>query len=102
RSGNAEQTTLTYNATNTVVTDALGTARTYVFDTLWGVVKSTSITQPAGSGGGSAANANTYDINGNVASRTDFNGNRTNYTYDLARNLETSRTEALTSGGGAT
>ena len=40
--------------------------------------------------------ARTYDANGNVASRTDFNGNLTNYTYDLARNLETSRTEGLT------
>jgi len=33
-------------------------------------------------------------LNGNVASRTDWNGNLTTYQYDLARNLETSRTEA--------
>lgn len=37
----------------------------------------------------------TYDANGNFASRTDFNGNKTTYIYDLARNLETSRTEAV-------
>jgi RHS repeat-associated protein len=36
----------------------------------------------------------TYDANGNVASRTDFNGNRTEYTFDLARNLEIQRIEA--------
>ena len=36
----------------------------------------------------------TYDANGNIASKTDFNGNRTTYSYDLTRNLETSRTEA--------
>jgi YD repeat-containing protein len=36
----------------------------------------------------------TFDINGNVATETDFNGNVTKYTYDLTRNLEISRTEA--------
>lgn len=36
----------------------------------------------------------TFDTNGNVASETDFNGNVAKYTYDLTRNLETSRTEA--------
>jgi YD repeat-containing protein len=44
----------------------------------------------------------TYDGNTNVASRTDWNGHRTNYAYDNARNLEISRTEGLTAGGGAT
>src|SRR6266581_154165 len=36
-----------------------------------------------------------FDANGNVSSRADWNGNVTNYSYDLARNLETSRTEAF-------
>jgi YD repeat-containing protein len=36
----------------------------------------------------------TYDANGNIASKTDRRFNVTNYTYDLTRNLETSRTEA--------
>lgn len=36
----------------------------------------------------------TYDANGNVATRTDFNGTVTSYSYDLARNLETQRVEA--------
>ncbi len=36
----------------------------------------------------------TYDANGNVASRVDFNSRTTTYSYDLNRNLETSRTEA--------
>ena len=34
------------------------------------------------------------DNNGNVASRTDFNGRLTTYTYDLTRNLEIRRLEA--------
>jgi RHS repeat-associated protein len=86
----------------TIVTDPLGTARTYNFQTILGVVKTTGVSQPCPSCGGSNAQAMTYDANGNVASKTDFNGNRTNYVYDLARNLETSRTEALTSSGATT
>ncbi|MDP2027588.1 RHS repeat-associated core domain-containing protein [Sulfuriferula sp.] len=78
---------------STVVTDPLGTARTYSFQTILGVVKNTSLTQPCASCGGSSA-ATTYDANGNVASRTDFNGVVTTYSYDLTRNLETRRTEA--------
>lgn len=81
------------NPVSTVVTDPLGTARTYGFTTVLGVVKNTSLTQACGSCGGSSA-ATTYDANGNIASRTDFNGNQTVYGYDLTRNLETSRTEA--------
>ncbi|MFZ6676213.1 RHS repeat protein, partial [Undibacterium sp. Xuan67W] len=34
-----------------------------------------------------------YDANGNVSSSTDFNGTVTSYSYDLSRNLETSRVE---------
>jgi uncharacterized protein RhaS with RHS repeats len=38
--------------------------------------------------------ARTFDASGNVATTTDFNGNVTQHTYDLTRNLETSRIEA--------
>jgi YD repeat-containing protein len=101
--GGAERFSFAYNADgSTTVTDALGTPRTYQFQTLLGVVKSKGQSQPGGSGCGASASALTYDANGNVASRTDFNGNRTNYTYDLTRNLETSRTEGLTSSGATT
>lgn len=37
-----------------------------------------------------------YDANANRSAVTDFNGNLTCYAYDLARNLETQRTEGLT------
>jgi RHS repeat-associated protein len=100
--GGAEKVTLTYNSsTTTTVTDALGTARTYGFQTSLGVVKNTSVSQACSNCGGGASTT-TYDANGNVSSKTDFNGNRTNYSYDLARNLETSRTEGLTSTGATT
>jgi len=101
--GGAERVSLTYNADgSTTVTDALNTARTYNFQTILGVVKSAGQSQPGGSGCGASASALSYDANGNVASRTDFNGNRTHYTYDLTRNLETSRTEGLTATGATT
>lgn len=105
--GGAERVTLNYsvdpNTNNgngtTIVTDARNTARTYNFQTILGVVKNTGVSQPGGSGCGPAASNLTYDANGNIATRTDFNGNQTRFSYDLARNLETSRTEGLTSAG---
>jgi YD repeat-containing protein len=104
----ADKTSLSYvtdangNPVTTTVTDALNTARIYNFQTILGVVKSTGQSQPGGSGCGASSSAVTYDANGNVASRTDFNGNRTDYSYDLSRNLETSRTEGLTTSGATT
>lgn len=92
--GGVEKITLVYNADGSaVVTDTLGTSRTYRFQTILGVAKNTGITQSCASCGGSSS-MTTYDTNGNVTAKTDFNGVTTTYTYDLARNLETSRTEA--------
>ena len=76
------------------VTDPLGSVRTYNFQTVLGVVKSTGYSQPAGSGSAAATTSLTYDANGNVASSTDFNGNKTTYSHDLTRNLEIRRVEA--------
>ncbi|HKQ14712.1 MAG TPA: DUF6531 domain-containing protein [Steroidobacteraceae bacterium] len=78
----------------TIVTDPLLQERTYDFTTTLGMDRLVSVNQPCSQGCGGAAAAISYDLNGNMASRTDFNGNVTNYSYDLARNLETSRTEA--------
>lgn len=93
--GGVDKYTLTYNAGNTVVTDPLGTKRTKNLTTILGVVKSTGSNQPGGSGCGPAASNLSYDANGNVSSRTDFNGNVTKYSYDLTKNLETQRIEAF-------
>ncbi|MNS07314.1 putative deoxyribonuclease RhsB [compost metagenome] len=94
--GGVEKYSISYTSpgVQSTVTDPLGSVRTYNFTTILGVVKPTGQSQPGGSGCGPAASAITYDANGNVASRTDFNGVVTTYTYDLTRNLETSRTEA--------
>ncbi len=94
----ADLHTLTYGTNSTTVTDPLGTQRTHNFTTILGVVKSTGQSQPGGSGCGPASSAVTYDANGNVASRADYNGNKTCYAYDLTRNLETTRVEGLASG----
>jgi RHS repeat-associated protein len=67
----------------------------YWFSTINGKTRVTSIAQPCASTcSGSAYSNITYDANGNISRKTDFNGNATTYQYDLARNLETSRTEA--------
>ncbi len=92
---------LTFGTNTTTVTDPLGTQRTYNFQTILGVMKSNGQSQPGGSGCGAAAEAMTYDANGNVSSKADFNGKKTTYAYDLTRNLETSRTEGLNSAGAA-
>ena len=86
----------------TTVTDPLGSVRTYNFTNILGVLKQTSQDQPGGSGCGAASSNLGYDANGNVAFRVDFNGHRTNYAYDLTRNLETLRTEGLGNTGSAT
>lgn len=98
--GGVERYVLGYSTdgTNTIVTDPLNSQYTHHFQTILGVAKSTGQSQPAGSGCGAASSAITYDVNGNVASRADFNGNKTCYAYDLTRNLETARIEGLGSG----
>lgn len=55
----------------------------------------TSQSQPAGSGCAASTSNQTYDANGNTASKDDFNGARSCYAHDLSRNLETVRVEGL-------
>jgi len=76
------------------VIDPLGATHTYNFKAVLGVVKSTGQSRTASSGSDAATTVLTYDANGNVVNRTDFNGTVTTYSYDLTRNLETSRVEA--------
>ena len=100
--GGATAVTLTYGTGTTNVVDGAGATRTYDFSTVLGATRLGSVTQPSASGTGSVTRSITFDANGNIASRTDWDGNRTDYTYDLTRNLETSRTEGLTSSGTTT
>ena len=93
--GGADHVALSYGSDATTATDPLGTSRTYGLTTILGVTKSTGVSQPGGSGCGAALSNIAYDANGNIKSRTDFNGNRTCYSHDLSRNLETLRLEGL-------
>lgn len=81
--------------TSTIVTDYRGTQRTHHFATIAGVVRPTGVSQPGGAGCAAASSEISYDAAGNVASRADFNGNRTCYATDAARNLEIARIEGL-------
>ena len=98
--GGAMRHTLSYGAGSTTVTGPLGAVREYVFATLFDVAKTTGINGAVCPECGPASQG--FDANGNVASRVDWNGNRTDYAYDLTRNLETSRTEGLTVSGDPT
>jgi RHS repeat-associated protein len=85
-------TTPNYFITSTTVTDPLGSQRTYAQEMVLGVNRMTSSTGLCA--GCSEDHTRVLDANGNITSRTDFNGNQTTYVYDTLNNLETSRTEA--------
>jgi YD repeat-containing protein len=90
--GGVELTSLAYNSDGTTsVTDARGNVHGYALTTQFGIVKPTAVTGvPVQNAGGMAF---TYDSNGFIASRTDWNGNVTTYTHDASGN-ETSRVMA--------
>ncbi len=90
--GGVELTTVAYNADgSSTVTDARGNTHSYALTTQFGMVKPTALTgAPYPAAGGKAF---TYDANGFIASRTDFDGNVTTYEHD-ARGNETFRIEA--------
>ncbi len=79
----------TANEGRVLVVDGFGTTRTYYYRVAGGVVRIRVVSDPQGT------TISTFDANGNVATSRDANGTQTNYTYDLARNLEISRTEAF-------
>jgi YD repeat-containing protein len=90
----ADKFSMVYSPNQTVVTDPLGTARTYKFARVAGALRLSGVNQPGGAGCAAAANGVTYDANGNLKSTKDFNGVTTTYVFNQARNLETSRIEA--------
>jgi len=60
-----------------------------------GMPRLTTRSQPAGAGCDASTSRLTYDANGNVASKIDFNGAKSCYAHDLSRNLETARSDGL-------
>lgn len=79
------------------ITDPLGTERilnvSYQFNDTRGRI--TSESQPAGAGCSASASALTYTSDGDVASSTNFNGQKTCFVTDPSRGLETRRISGL-------
>ena len=98
--GGAERYTMSYSTGATTVTNAFGAQRVYANTTVLGAFKNTGITGAVCPECGAASQ--TFDANGNISTRVDWNGNRTNYQFDVTRNLETQRVEGLTSAGATT
>ncbi|MDE2150338.1 MAG: RHS repeat protein [Gammaproteobacteria bacterium] len=90
--GGVRSYSFSYGTGSTLITDPLGTQRTFTFQTLHGVQMTTSVTGGACDICGTSAQTQ-YDSNGFVSSRTDFDGNVNNFQFN-PRGLETSRTEA--------
>lgn len=97
--GGADLTSLGYDDTNRrrTVTNALGKDTTYHFSVVQQAWKLNRVEGEASTNCAAADQYLTYDTNGFVASRTDWNGNVTSYVND-ARGLPTSITEAVGTG----
>lgn len=78
----ANVTSVAYNDTtgSRTVTNALGVVDTYSYSTLQNAQKVTQISRAATSTTAAATRTFTYDSNGYLASKTDWNGNQTTYT----------------------
>lgn len=90
--GGADRTTVAYDSDDSAtVTDPRGHVHGFKFTNQFDLIKPMAVSgAPVQTCGGKALS---YDNNGFLASRTDFNGNSTNYTHN-ARGLETQRVEA--------
>jgi len=93
--GPVSEVIITYNADGTrTIQDAFGGTRTYSFDIKHGVPLLSNVAGGSCLTCGTELQAATYDANGFVASRTDFEGNVTNFVNNT-RGLQESRTEAV-------
>jgi YD repeat-containing protein len=96
--GGAGAMTLVYNSAGSVTTtDALGAVRTFNYTRVGDNNRVSGITGSQCPTCQESAST-TYDANGWVASRTDYNGNLTCYANDPIRGLELVRVEGLAAG----
>ena len=86
--GEEEKDTFTYGANQTTVTDALGQPTTYTFVNVLGEIKLSTVSRAGTSTCGQASAQNFYDANGYLSYTLDWEGNRTDYTYDSAGLLQ--------------
>lgn len=89
--------TYSYGVNSTTITNAIGEVTTYNFIAVQGGLKVSSISRNASSTCPSASAITNYDVNGWVSSTKDWNGNTTNYSYDISGKLLQKTTAAGTS-----
>ncbi|MBK6865532.1 MAG: hypothetical protein IPG91_19475 [Ideonella sp.] len=95
--GGEERDTFAYGSNQTTVTSAAGLATTYQFTLIGTSLRPISVSRAATGSCPAAAASTVYDANGYIDYTLDWNGNRTEYSYDSAgRLLE------VTSGAGST
>lgn len=85
--GGEERDTFVYGTNQTTVTNAAGQPTTYNFATVQGALKVTSISRSATSSCAAASAQTVYDANGWVDYTLDWNGVKTDYSYDVAGKL---------------
>lgn len=91
---NAETTTFSYGTGTTTVTNALGVTDTYTLTPLVNMQKITGISRAATSTTAAATESFSYDSNGFMSSKTDWNGNQTTFVNN-AYGLPTTVNEAV-------
>jgi len=96
--GGADKFSVTAPTGSVTITDPIGVPHTATYTTVLGLPRATSFGPPCDHCGRLNYSNATYDANANVLSRTDFNNNKTCYSYDLNRNLETARIEGAGNG----
>jgi RHS repeat-associated protein len=79
--------TFTYGASQTTVTTEKGQPTTHTFVNVKGALRPAGVSRGATSTCPASSAATTYDGNGYPSSRTDWNGNVSNFNYDASGNL---------------
>lgn len=82
-----EQDTFAYGSLLTKVTDLRGQTTAYTFENVQGTLKVSSVSREATATCGAASARTAYDANGYIDFEEDWNGNRTDYTFDSAGRL---------------
>jgi RHS repeat-associated protein len=85
--GGEQRDTFAYATNQTTVTSASGQPVTYTFAAVQGAKKLTGVSRSATSSCAAAAAQTVYDANGWVDYTLDWNGNKTDYSYDVSGKL---------------
>lgn len=86
--GGEDVDSFSYSPSTTIVSNALGKSTTYQYTDLGGRKRLTGASSSGSSNCPAKSAATSYDANGYVDARTDFNGNVTDYQYDASGRLE--------------